>query len=131
MAISTGVSKVKEWKGSSIWYKVNCACGGGEDCDSLIDLSFDKDFGHIDVEFYKNIVWADYYKNDWFWQRWWSRIKAASKVLFTGYIEMEGGFLIEGEEHLDGFIEALQEGKGKIKQWQKEFNDENKKWICE
>jgi hypothetical protein len=33
---------------------------------------------------------------------------------------MQGDFLIMKEEHIDSFIEALEEGKGKIKSWTEE-----------
>ena len=123
---SVGVSKIKEWKGTSVWYKVNCACGGG-DCDSMIDLSFDKDFGHVDVEFYKTIMWADYYQKDWFWQRWWLRVKMATQILFKGYTELEGSFMIEGMDHLSSFITALEEGREKMKQYEIGFKREQEK----
>jgi len=120
---STGVSKIKEWKGTSVWYKVNCSCGGGE-CDSLIDLSFDKDFGNIDVEFYKTIMWADYYQKKWWWQRWWLRIKMATQIIFKGYTEHEGSFIIEGIDHLNSFITALEEGRDKVEQFAIDFKKE-------
>lgn len=111
--ISTGVSKIKEWKGSSVWYKVNCACGSGE-CDSIIDLSFDKDFGGISVEFYKTIMWCDYYQKDHWWDRLWLRVKMSMQILFKGYTEHDGSFMIEGIDHLNSFIVALEEGKEKV-----------------
>ncbi len=122
---STGVSKVKEWKGNSVWYKVNCSCMSGE-CDSLIDFSFDKDFGHIEVEFYKTVMWGDYYQKEWWWQRWWLRIKMATQIIFKGYTELEGSFMIEELDHLNSFITALEEGREKVKQFQIDFEKENK-----
>ncbi len=123
---STGISKIKEWKGSSVWYKINCACGSGE-CDSIIDLSFDKDFGHINVEFYKTIMWGNYYQKKWFWQRWWLRIKMATKILIKGYTELEGSFIIEGINHLNDFITALEEGRNKVNQYKIDFEKNKKK----
>ena len=120
---SVGVSKVKEWKGTSVWYKVNCACGAGE-CDSTIEISFDKDFGHIDVEFYKTIMWGAYYQKKWWWQRGWLRIKMALKILFKGYTEHEGSFMIEGIDHLNAFITALEEGREKVNQFKIDFDKE-------
>jgi hypothetical protein len=123
---STGVSKLKEWKGSSVMYKVNCACSGGE-CDSMIDISFDKDFGHIDVEFYKTIMWGTYYQKKWWWEKGWLRIKMATQILFKGFTEHEGSFMLEGEDHLNDFITALQEGRDKVKQFKIDFDKENEK----
>ena len=120
MTISNNVMKTNEWKGTSVWYRVGCACSG-ETCDSIIAFEFDEDFGHIDINFYKTIIWNEYWNNKWFWERWWSRIKVACKVLFKGYIELEGNFMIEEKEHLDEFVNALQEGRGKMLEWQEEF----------
>ena len=119
---STGVSKIKEWKGTSVWYKVNCACMGGE-CDSTIELSFDKDFGHIDVEFYKTIMWGDYYQKKWWWQRGWLRVKMSIQILFKGHTEHEGSFMIEGIDHLNSFITALEEGREKVLTFEREFKE--------
>jgi hypothetical protein len=123
---SVGVSKVKEWKGSSVLYKVNCGCGCGE-CDSMIDLSFDKDFGHIDVEFYQTIQWGDYYQKEHWWERLWLRIKIATQILFKGYIDLEGSFMVEGIDHLNSFITALEEGREKMKQYEIDFEKEQDK----
>jgi hypothetical protein len=119
---STGVSKLKEWKGSSVWYKVNCACGSGE-CDSTIDLSFDKDFGDINVEFYKTIMWGDYYQKVHWWSRLWLRVKMVAQILFKGYTEHEGSFIIEGVDHLNSFIVALEEGREKVLTFEMENKD--------
>lgn len=126
--ISTGVSKIKEWKGSSLWYKVNCACGNG-DCDSLITFEFDEDFGGVDVNFYKTVMWGAYYQKEWWFQRLWLRIKMATQILFKGYTELEGTFLIQDRDHMDDFITALQEGREKMEVFAKEFKKENGKEI--
>lgn len=36
-------------------------------------------------------------------------------MLFKGYIEVEESFILRGEEHIDSFIEALEEGKQYLK----------------
>ena len=112
--------KVNEWKGTSVFYKISCACMGGYDCDCSIDFVFDEDFGDIEVEFCQNIKWADYWNNNWFFTRLWARIKAALKVLWTGEMKLEGGFIVQGQEHIDSIIEAWQEGKEKMLLWKKE-----------
>ena len=123
MTIKNKVMKMSEWKGSSVWYKVGCSCGG-DSCDCQIKFEFDKDFGDVTINFYKNLMWADYWQNKWFWQRWWSRIKVATKVMFTGRTEVNGDFIIQGHEHLDAIIEAFNEGKYKLTQWQDNFEAE-------
>ena len=122
---SIGVCKINEWKGSSVWYRVECACGDGED-GALIDLSFDKDFGHINVNFYKNIMWGAYYQKKWWWQRGLLRIKMALQILFKGFTEHEGDFLIEGVDHLNDFITALQEGREKVLKFKEDWGKSKK-----
>jgi len=119
MNISKGVMKVDEWKGKSVLYKIACACMS-DDCDCSVDFNFDNDFGDIEVDFYQNINWADYYNNNWFFTRWWARVKAALRVLWTGEMKLEGGFIIRGQGHIDSIIEAWQEGRDKMISWRKE-----------
>ncbi|KKL77154.1 hypothetical protein LCGC14_2037660, partial [marine sediment metagenome] len=38
----------------------------------------------------------------------------ALTLLFRGSIELEEAFMLDGPEHIDGFIDALQEGKDKM-----------------
>ena len=127
MTVSNKVMKMNEWKGTSIYYKVSCACGGGDDCDCGIDFEIDKDFGDIEVNFYQVIKWADYWKCNWFFTRWWARIKVALKILWTGEMRLEGGFLVQGQEHIDSILDAWQEGKLRMIQWRQEFEAEQEK----
>ena len=50
---------------------------------------------------------------NWF-KRIWKRIKCSIKVLFTGYVELEESFIIQGEEQINDFIKALEEGRAHI-----------------
>ena len=122
--ISNNVMKMSEWKGSSVWYKIGCSCGGGDNCDCQIEFEFDKDFGDITINFYQNLMWCDYWQNKWFWERWWSRIKVATKILLTGRTEVNGDFIIKGHEHLDSIIEAFNEGKYKMTLWKDNWEKE-------
>ncbi len=124
--LGTKAMKMMEWKGNYVWYKIACDCGAGE-CDSTIAFEIDKDFGDIEVNFYQNIKWADYWKNEWFFTRWWARIKVALKVLWTGEMRLEGGFIVQGEDHMNSFVDAVQEGRDKMIQWKEDFEKEQKK----
>ena len=111
--ISNKVMKTDEFK-DGIYYKADCDCG----CDEhivTIEMEFDKEFNDIALNFYKKISWSSHYGDyNWF-QRIWNQLKAATKILFTGWIELEESFLIRDEEHINAFIEALEEGKRKLK----------------
>ena len=123
---SRNIMKLNEWKGTSVWYRAACSCGGGDDCSCDIEFEFDKDFGFTSVNFNKKVAYSSYYNNEFWFQRFWSNIKAAFKIIFTGYIDMEASFMIQDMEQLDDFLKALTEGKDKIELWKEEFERENK-----
>lgn len=59
-------------------------------------------------------MWNDSWGSPPFYERWWARIKASLRILFTGYIELNADFMIQDVDHLEAFIEALEEGKQKM-----------------
>jgi hypothetical protein len=110
--------KTLEWeKGKCIMYRIACDCNDPEH-DMTIDFEWDE--GILELFFYKTIYWKHYYASYPWYDKLWKRISASFKLLLGGYIEMQGDFLIMKEEHIDSFIEALEEGKGKIKSWTEE-----------
>jgi len=110
--ISNRVMKVSEFR-DAVYYKVDCDCGS-DDHIVTIEMEYDKDFGDISMNFYKQVSWSSHWGNyNWF-ERTWECIKAATKILFTGWIDLEESFLIQGGDHLDTFIDALNEGRSKI-----------------
>jgi hypothetical protein len=105
--------KTDEFK-DAIYYKADCDCGSDNHI-ATIEIEYDKDFGDISLNFYKQVCWSSHWGNyNWF-ERIWKQIKASIKILFTGWIELEESFLIRGGDQLDAFIEALEEGKNKFK----------------
>jgi len=105
-----------------VWYEIGCSCTG-DDCKAQIEFELDEEFGFIDITFHKKIMWADYWGCKPLYKRIYDRIKVSLKILFTGYIELEGDFMIRDEDHIDSFIEALKEGKEKMLECQKRFED--------
>ena len=124
----------------SVTYRVECSCGDNEH-DVTIDFEIDKKFNDISLNFYKDISFSHYYiYRDVLWfdkivkqknivvallfylkntliypmRVFWCRLKAATRILFTGYLKMESDFMIDNNEHIDNFILALQEGRGLI-----------------
>ena len=107
-------SNPKPGTGASVMYRAACDCTD-PDCDITIDMEYDPDFGMIDLMFYKDVhtfdeVWdpetgADHIRNII------GRIKKALKLIFTGRLKMEESFHIQGEDQIDGWIEALRKGK--------------------
>jgi len=79
----------------------------------------------MEMFLYKTFYWKEYYACYPWYLRVCKRISASFKLMFGGYVEMQGDILIMEEEHIDSFIEALQEGKGKIVEWKEKNNGNN------
>ena len=113
--ISSKVMKTNEFD-DAVYYRVACECGSDEH-DVTIEFEKLPDIDDmIFLNFYKKIYWSSNWKSNDNWLRnIWFRIKGSLKILFLGYLELEGDFIIKGEEHIDSFTEALKEGKSYIK----------------
>ena len=99
----------------SILYRASCDCGSPE-CDLTLELEKDKDFDMIFLNIYKKLIWSAYWKdNDKWYKNLWLRLKYAIKILFTGYIEVEESFVLQGTEQIESFTNALNEGIEKLK----------------
>ena len=94
----------------SVYYRAACSCGSHEH-EVTIEVEIDKDINMVSINFYKNIAWCSHWGSPNFFQRCWLKIKAVFKIIFTGYIELEEGFLMDSEEQIQDFINALEEGK--------------------
>ena len=111
--------------GDSVYYRIACQCGN-QDCDLTLEMEYDKDFDAINVRMYKKLHASTHWGEGWtyfdFIRVLWNKIKMSSIVITKGYIEVVEETMIQGEEHIDSFIEALQQGKkfivGKEKEWQ-------------
>lgn len=106
---------------TSIWYTISCDCGSA-DHNTNIMLEYDKSVNMLIVNFYKTINYSqefsyvhdsdtliDVVKNRL--KAMWKRIKDATKLLFTGYVEMESDFILQDTQHIQDFIDAIMEGK--------------------
>lgn len=111
---SKKVSLMGVWDhSSSVWYNVDCDCNSPEHrCG--IEIEFDKEINMISLHFYKTVSF-DWWKYDvdkisGRLQNLWNRIKKSCKLLFTGELEMEDELIMMEFDHIESFIEALQEG---------------------
>ena len=113
--ISQKVMKTHEFN-DSIYYRAACSCGSDE---HDVTIEFEKDEGipsMIFLNFHKKIAWCSHWGDNLnIFERAWKRIKCSFLMLFTGYVELEESFILQEEENIDGFIEALIEGKESIK----------------
>ena len=110
-----------------IGYRVDCACGDHEH-SSHIDIEYDQELNDIQLVFYKTVHYEYWNENDgffyWF-KNIWVRIKKATKLIFTGDIEMSESFMLIGEDHINNFIEAMQEGLEHCNEYIKNLEDGN------
>ena len=114
MTISNNVSKLSEYE-DAVFYRVNCSCMG-EDCDLTLEMEYDKKCNCIDLNIYSDLKWSAYWGSPYckWYSILWRKIKAVIRLLFIGHIEVSEGILIQDKEHIDAFIEALQEGSKKL-----------------
>lgn len=118
------VMKLHEFD-DSIYYRIACQCGE-QNCDLQLELEYDKDIGSINLHMHKNLRasahWGGYWKYCDFIRVWWKKLGMIWTLATKGYIEISEETMIHGEEHINNFIEALQQGKkfivGKEKAWQ-------------
>ena len=94
----------------NLYYRAACSCGD-EGCDLTLELEKDKECSMIFLNMYKNLYWSSHWKSDNFFKNKWIRIKAALKMLFTGYVKIEESFIFKGDEQIDAFLNALKEGR--------------------
>lgn len=123
--------KTNEFK-DAIFYRVACDCGSDE---HDLHFEFEKDSEipeMIFLNFYKKLVWSSYWgDNDKWYKNFWLRIKGATKMIFKGYVEVEESFILRGEDHIDSFIEALEEGKQYMKNLEGEEDENNSEMVSE
>jgi hypothetical protein len=111
--ISRGVMKTHDLKDTT-FYEVGCDCGSS-DCNMTIELEYCPEFNIIFMNFYKKVSLSIYWNDSTFVKRIWRRIKYSIQILFKGYIELTETHVFQDIEHIDAFIEAMQEGKEKLK----------------
>lgn len=111
--ISFRTSKLRQTK-NMIIYKASCDCGSSE-CDLIMELEKDNEIENmIYLTFYKRLCWSTYKSCDNWFTMIYERFKAAVKMIFTGYIEVDETFIFNGIKQIDTFIEALNEGKTRL-----------------
>ena len=114
---SKNIMYVKKFK-DSIMLRAACDCMDESD-DITIDIeSIDDEY--IEMTFYKKLYLTDYrpipesikdhFNNIKY------RLKNAIKLIFTGRVDVESGFLFCGEEQIEDFIKTLNEAKEYVKE---------------
>jgi len=120
----TKVAHVDTWdtpSDTSVWYNIMCDCTD-DSHDISVEFEYDKDANMLFLNFYKQINYSKefnyVFENDTLIDSIknkigviWRRLKDATKLLFTGYIEMSGDFVLKDKQHIQDFIDAMVEGR--------------------
>jgi len=109
--------------GSGAIYRVSCMCGSPK-CDATI--LFDLEDGIFRMHMYKNLSWDSHWGYDHWWQKAWARIKASTKILFTGWIELEDDVTIDPRAIPD-IIKMYQEADVYLKDYEANWDKEHVK----
>jgi hypothetical protein len=108
------IMETNEFK-NSVFYRASCDCCMPNH-DLVIEISAD-DWPSMAItltaKYEHSIYWG---RLNWF-QRQWKRITGALRILFLGRLKVEYEFMIIDDDHINAFIEALQEGRQRIKQY--------------
>ena len=108
--ISYKIMKVEEFKDSS-YYRIACDCGTPEQ-DLEVEVEFDE-YGILWLTLSGQHTVSDWWGHPSWLGRMKKRIKLSLRLLFTGWFEANGEFLILREEHIDSIISFLQSVKQK------------------
>jgi hypothetical protein len=132
MNLPKKVMLIEEYKDGTSFWRVPCDCS---DPDHDVHLWFEVDDDGVAA---LNITRElGFYSNDWHsddnWHqriarkvgRGWKRIKAATKILFKGYITMNGDVCLS-KEGIDGLQYALKHGKEAMIKAEEEFHRKRK-----
>lgn len=95
-----GISKSKEWRDAHT-YRVDCECGDDDHAVRMwIELQGDSDLVDVSVSFYVK-TWLPT------WDKKFSRIRTALKVLFGGELQQEHHLLLSPQVAVN-FVAAMQ-----------------------
>jgi len=111
--ISNRVMKLSEFD-NAVYYRLACGCDA-DFHDTTIELEYDKELNKIYLHFYRREDVVDTWQDLSWFSRLKVKIKKAYHILVHGYFSHEFDIIINDEEHIGSFIEALQYGLDKLK----------------
>lgn len=122
LELGKGVMLLGEWD-SAIMYRVACDCKDSEH-DVTIDMEFDKRLGMIFLQLYADVEYCHYDIDASAFEKfrnYWRTVKAAFRLVFTGYLKTNTEFLLQDLDHIDSFIALLKRGRTLCAKQQEEF----------
>lgn len=96
------LEKVRETDDWIMW-TTTCQCMSH---NLVVEIEYDKEFDMAMFNFYHDVGWSETETN--IFKSIWKRIKAASKILFTGYLSLNESFMFRDKQHIEDFQKALQ-----------------------
>lgn len=122
--IANNITKVKNCgyeAENSVMYRAICLCTDSHH-DQTLSLEYntynDEQPGLLELTIFHEIWYPDWKEDNWF-KKIWKRIKVSSRLLFTGYVELEGGFMFSGQDAVLDYILALKGGLKKLEKRRK------------
>jgi hypothetical protein len=109
--ITNNICKTAEYE-DSVVYKAICACTDSYH-DQTLWVEYNKEVNHLELTIYSDLIYPDWDEDTWL-KKIWKRVKTASKLLFTGEIEISSSFLFDKKESIQDYIKALKEGMNKV-----------------
>ncbi len=105
---------------NQIMFRAVCGCVDPyHDQQLTIELlDFGDKQGMLELSIDHKMTYPDWKENNWF-KKIWKRIKLSFKLLFTGIVELEGGFAFSGEDAILDYTKAIHSGMKKLKQMKK------------
>ena len=97
-----------------LYYNIECDCGN-KSCGTTMTVECDTEFGLIELHFYKDVQFDHWVYSEPgiinYFKRLAYRWKKIIKLIFTGTISLESDFVLIDIDHINNFIEAMQEGR--------------------
>lgn len=121
MTLATNICKIGEYDDSIFMHSV-CDCTSDDHSRQLI-VELDEDGFYISCTIYQDMFWLE--RNQWevnLLKRVAFRIKNAVKYLFTGHVRISGEHLLQKEEHIRDYANALLEAVEKMKEKREAFH---------
>lgn len=124
--LSYEISIIKEYD-SSIFYHLSCDCLSPEHTH-VLELEFDDEIGDMTLNIWSEIYIRSLYNDNWFIQQW-NKIVGIWKIIFCIPFIYTSDLGITDEKHINSFIEALEYGRDKLKNHERnktsDYDDSN------
>lgn len=114
MKPADSICKIRSF-GDSEWFRATCGCLSNNH-DRTIVVTKDED-DIISCTIYADLKYYDWStSNDNFLSKAWGRMKGAWKILTSGYIELQGEFMFDGDQAAKDYANAIIDATTKLKE---------------